>query len=319
MKRAILVFDVQLFREFGSLIPSALRRADEKPRELRVIHDHAQAELRHRDHRAHAIDHATHRRPLVTDDHRVRHHGAEPVEKIQHLRTADAGKEVFVSAGEAHDLMREDRPADDELVVVEDARVDLHRHLHGDKPGGQRAGVVEREVADVAQRGFIIPLVIEKAHARVSRESLLGGDLQPRANRLLAQRLMRAERDHHVEVLHHAADLRMQPGEEHPKRTSPRRIRHDEQDSFVAVILRRTRLRDQRQGLRGVETGSARGDVGERGGHGKGLAQTLGGSKGFSCGCGPSACQPRGQRPNASCSLAMSPASRICAAAVARS
>ena len=56
--------------------------------------------------------------------------GSEPMEKIQHLRAADTGEEVFVATGKPDDLVRENRADDDDLVVVEQLGVDLHRHVH---------------------------------------------------------------------------------------------------------------------------------------------------------------------------------------------
>ena len=46
------------------------------------------------------------------------------MEKVQDLRPADTREKVFVTAGKPDDLMREDRPDDHELVVIEDPAVD---------------------------------------------------------------------------------------------------------------------------------------------------------------------------------------------------
>ena len=75
--------------------------------------------------------------------------------KLRISGAADAGEEVLVAAGEADDLVREDRADDDELVVVEDRAVDRDRHVHLEQPAGQRADLVGRDRADVgaARRG----------------------------------------------------------------------------------------------------------------------------------------------------------------------
>ena len=84
--------------------------------------DYAIAEI----HLADAIDHLAHRRPFVADDHRVGDYRAEPVEEVQHLRAAYAGKQVLVAAGEADNLVRKDGPDDDRHVRLGDVAVDAH-------------------------------------------------------------------------------------------------------------------------------------------------------------------------------------------------
>ena len=75
---------------------------------------------------------------------------------------------------------------------------------------------------------------------------------------------MRAERDHHIEGRRRRADLRVQPGEEHPELAGARGIRHDEQDAAALVFLRGTSLRDQLADLGGIEKRAGGGGVGER-------------------------------------------------------
>ena len=64
--------------------------------------------------------------------------------KFKMSRPGDAGEQIFVAAGKADDFMRKHRPDDDDLVVVKDAPVDLHRHIHRKQPAGELADFLPR-------------------------------------------------------------------------------------------------------------------------------------------------------------------------------
>ena len=153
---------------------------------------------------------------------------------------AHAGEQIFVAAGKADDLVRKHRPDDDDLVVIEQHVVDLHRHVHREQAVGQFADFIGGERADLFQRRGIVPLVIEEFYLAVGFLPFLLRNFQPLANGRLVHRLMRAQGDEHVEGLLGFRAL----FEKNPRGTSHRRgaraIRHDEQHPFAAIILRRT-------------------------------------------------------------------------------
>ena len=83
VKRARLVGDVLLGGEITGGIPGAFGGAEEQASERFVrADDHAEAGLFDVHHRGRVIHHFAHGRPFTTDDHRVGHHRAEPVEEI---------------------------------------------------------------------------------------------------------------------------------------------------------------------------------------------------------------------------------------------
>ena len=51
------------------------------------------------------------------------------MKEVQELRPGDSGKEVFVSAGEADNLMRKDGTDNEDPIVVENAFVDLYGNI----------------------------------------------------------------------------------------------------------------------------------------------------------------------------------------------
>src|SRR5207248_2107613 len=130
--------------------------------------------------------------PRVGDDR------AEPVKEVQDLRAANAGKEIFVAAGKAHDFMGEDWAEDYQLIVVEDGPVDSDLHIHLKETIGQSGDFSGFDSANVSERGRIVPCMVEEAHAAKFAVSLFGCDLQAILDRLLAHRRMRAQGDHDI-------------------------------------------------------------------------------------------------------------------------
>src|SRR5437867_12070235 len=120
------------------------------------------------------------------------------MEKIQDLSSGDARKEILVDARKTDDLMGKDRADNDDLVVVEDQPVDLHRHIQGEQAAGEVGNLLGSYRADLNQRLRLVPSVIEEANAAKAALALGSRDFQPPANRFLAHRLMRAQRNQHI-------------------------------------------------------------------------------------------------------------------------
>src|SRR6185437_13233924 len=153
--------DVDLTREFAGLVPGGFGCAGKKAGEGFVGSDnHREAKFVDFDHRSGAVHDFADGGPLVADDHRVGAHGAEPMEEVQNLRAANAGEQIFIAAGEADDFVRENRAADDDLVVIVNELVDLDGDVHGEQAAGQITDVLRRNRADVFQRGRVVPFVI---------------------------------------------------------------------------------------------------------------------------------------------------------------
>ena len=78
------------------------------------------------------VDHGAHGSVACADDLVVGDDRTQPVGEVDDLRAGDAGEEIFVAAGKADHLVREDRSADDELVIIKNELVqadgDILRH-----------------------------------------------------------------------------------------------------------------------------------------------------------------------------------------------
>ncbi len=84
--------------------------------------------------------------------------------------------------------------------------------------------------------------MVEKFDVGVGRVTLRRGNFQPMANRLLRHRLMRAQRNEHVESPGDLPNLAMQRLKYQPHRRGARAIRNDDQHLSTAIILRRASL-----------------------------------------------------------------------------
>src|SRR5436190_10020561 len=120
MKGFVFVGDMNLTGEVAGFVPGAFRRAGKKTGELLLGgHHHAEAKFVELDHRAGPIHDLSHGGPFVSDDHRVRHYRAQPMEEVQYLRSAYSGKKVFIAARKTDDFMREHRADNDDPIVIE--------------------------------------------------------------------------------------------------------------------------------------------------------------------------------------------------------
>lgn len=99
MKGAILVGDVDFAGVVAGRLPGCLRRSRVEPGERFVRADHHMARqvLGTSAHRSRAVDHPADRGPLISDDHRIGHHGAQPVEEVQDFGARNAGEQVLVA------------------------------------------------------------------------------------------------------------------------------------------------------------------------------------------------------------------------------
>ena len=51
------------------------------------------------------------------------------MEKIQNARAADSRKKIFISSRKPDDFVGKDRSDNDDLIVVKQKPVNLHRHI----------------------------------------------------------------------------------------------------------------------------------------------------------------------------------------------
>ena len=126
---------------------------------------------------------------------------ADPVRHVDDVRAGDAGEEILVPAAEADDFVREDRPADDELIVIVNQLVDRDIHFLSQQAVGDTADLLGGDVADSLQRPGLVPLVVEDADDLVLPLPLRGRDAHQLVDRLTAHGHVGAERDKIIELL----------------------------------------------------------------------------------------------------------------------
>ena len=78
-------------------------------------------------------------------------------------------------------------------------------------------------------------MIVER-HIRVLAAAFLERDLKPFANRLLAHGVMRAERNHDIQLGRTRADLSVDGLEELPHRRGARVVRHNQQHLLAGVF-----------------------------------------------------------------------------------
>ena len=172
------------------------------------------------------------------------------MKEIQYLRPRDARKQIFVPAGEPDDFVGEYRADDDNLVVIEHHPVHVHRHVHREQSVRQPADFLRRDDADAFQRGGIIPGMVVKADATVCLTAFGLRDFEPLTNGGFAHRLVRAERNEHVERLRRFADLPVKRLKQQPHGCRAGAIGNNQEYLLAAVIFGRARFLDKVADLR---------------------------------------------------------------------
>ncbi len=94
-----------------------------------VGRDERQQRERRLEQRRGAVDDRADRRVDRAEDVGARDQRAEPVREVDDFRRGDAREEILRAAREADHFVREDRPADEDVIVVDDHPIERDRHV----------------------------------------------------------------------------------------------------------------------------------------------------------------------------------------------
>jgi len=223
--------DVPLGRERGRALPGFARGAEVDAREPILGDDEREARRRDGHHRRCAIDDCAHRRVAAADDLVVGDERAEPVREVDDVRAGDAGEEILVAARKADDFVREDRSADDDPVVIEDAPVERHGHRFFEPPAGELRDLGRGNFADRGEGRGVGPFVVEDpalARAAVDdRHADESGKLR------VVHGPMGAQRHQEIERGHLAGEHFPEESEELRHRHRSRAVGDDEQNALA--------------------------------------------------------------------------------------
>src|SRR5260221_11899764 len=121
------------------------------------------------------------------------------MKEIQNLRTGYSREKIFVSTGETHNFMREDRAYDDHLIVIRQSPVDFHLDRHGEESARKLGDLLFRNKANLAESVRVIPLMVKDANIGELGGSFATCDLQARTDCLLGHRKMGSNPNKQVE------------------------------------------------------------------------------------------------------------------------
>ena len=209
--------------------------------------DHrADAQLWHVDHGRRPVDDGPDRRVAGADDLIAGDQRAQPVGEVDHLWSADAGEEVLVTAREADHLVGKDRPTDDKLVVIENQFVDRHRHVHAQQAAAEMLDLGGRDDAQRAEGGRVFPVMVENAHSGIAASHLLSRRSQPPLDRLIRHRLVRSQRDQHVQRSDALRQQVVQQAKHQVDGAAARAVGDDQQHALAVQQLRGQRVSENR-------------------------------------------------------------------------
>ncbi len=116
-----------------------------------------------------AVNHSTNGSVSRADHFVVGDDRSQPVGEVNDLRTGDAWEEIFVAPRESHHLVREDRSADDELVIIKNEFVQADGDILRHQSACDLFYFCSGEGADQGEVGRVLPLmVVDLTHARLT-------------------------------------------------------------------------------------------------------------------------------------------------------
>jgi len=187
--------------------------------------DHAERRRRHRDVLAGLFDDLPHRRSQCADDLDVGDHRSEPVRKVGDVGAAHAREEILEPSGEAGHLVRKHRPADEQLVIVEQPIVHGHVDILLHQAATQILDARSRNGADLLDVRHVVVVVHVHAVERVGAR--LVGCAEVLAQLIGGHPTMRTQGNEVVQPPDARLEKAVQDAEDHGHGTRTRAVRDD--------------------------------------------------------------------------------------------
>ena len=153
--------------------------------------------MRSRDQLRGSMDHRANQGFAGADDLVAGEQRAQPVGQVDQLRSADAGEEIFRSAGKSRDFVRKHGAADQDVIVVENQAVQLDRNGFLQQSAGQFRDLARGDLAQVRKILLAVPTMVEDAMPAADSVGDAPAD-QPRKLSVV-HRLVRAQRHQEIE------------------------------------------------------------------------------------------------------------------------
>ncbi len=209
-----------------------------------------------------AIDHRTDRRVHRADHVVAGDQRPQPVREMDDLGGGHAGEQILGAAGKADHLVRKHRAADQDVVVLDQQPVERDLDRLVEPPAGQLAHVVGGNLAQLHERGRIVPAMVEDPP--VPHHALDHGPADVPGELLVAHRRVRAECDEEVQRPHAGSELALEGLEHERHRHGPGAVGNQHQHApTVERQPRQSLLRQARDlSVREVALGDAVSDHG---------------------------------------------------------
>jgi hypothetical protein len=190
--------------------------------------------------------------------------GADPVREIDQLRARDAGKEILVAAGEADDLVWEDRSDHDSHIGLGNMAIDSHLNRGvGQQSASEFAEPVSPDDPQRSEGPGPPGLVVEDGPAGIRVIARPGGVAQVTPQMIFTHALVGAEGDNHLHLLGPLGQGSVRRLQQQGQWAGPGAIRDHETDPLAVQLslgesradettdrLRRKRLSDAANGGR---------------------------------------------------------------------
>src|SRR5205823_9617372 len=103
------------------------------------------------------IDDRTHRSIAGSYDLIISNHGAQPMREVDDFRSRDTWEEILVTPGKPYNFMRKDRPADHNVIVIENEFIQGDWHVLCHQSSGDLCHFGSRDYSQTHEIRRILP------------------------------------------------------------------------------------------------------------------------------------------------------------------
>ena len=197
---------------------------------------HVEKKLWHIDERDRPVDHGSHGGVAGADNGQGSHQRAQPVGEVGDFRAGNAREEVLGAAGVAYHLVGEDRPANDELVIVKDEAIDSNRQVLREQPSSDTLDLLARDSADADTGLLQVPAMVEDSNPRVFLGPFLSRNTQMHVQGIRAHQRVSSQSHEVIQCLHPIPQDLMQKAKQERDRRCASAVGNDDKHTFAIKL-----------------------------------------------------------------------------------
>src|SRR5579859_3421260 len=194
----------------------------------------------HRNQRCRPINNCAHRGIASANDLVIGDDRTEPVREIDNFRSSNTWEKVLVAAGKAYNFVEKHRPANNDVVIVEDQFIESDRHILRHLAIGYFCYLGGGDAAEVGKGSRVFPVMIKNVGvAGLTVDHSVAHEF---AELLVAHGRVRAQRNQIIQDLHTWPQYFLEKRKHQRHGHGSRAVRNKDDHAFAIEFPRLERL-----------------------------------------------------------------------------